>query len=178
MDPNYQSWTASRQAATEQRQCCALHEEQSQAQSQQPNPVSGFRQTLQGSLMTSCLSCRPWPAVMLSQAWRPACVWPARQHTSSSCIQGRRTCFDGANEDEGGESHVELGGQVPREDAGQAVDGQQVYDEGVATPRCHLGSQASVQLIGCNMLLARMGALSCTTGSCSAALTRERAAAH
>ena len=54
---------------------------------------------------------------------------------------GWHACFDGADDDEGGVGHVQLGGEAAREDAGQAVDGHQVDDEGVATPRRHLPSK-------------------------------------
>lgn len=46
--------------------------------------------------------------------------------------------LDGAQHDEGGIGNIQAAVHAAQEDAGQAVDGEQVDDEGVASPRCHL----------------------------------------
>ena len=48
--------------------------------------------------------------------------------------------LNGPQNNEGGISNVQLAVQAAQEDAGQAVDGKQVDDEGVAAPRGHLQS--------------------------------------
>ena len=70
-----------------------------------------------------------WCDIPPLKAAKQAQKWP-----QAIRMRGRRTGFNGAQDDEGGICHVELGREAASDNAREAVDGQQVDDEGVAAP--------------------------------------------
>ncbi len=62
---------------------------------------------------------------------------------------GDGSCLNGPQDDEGGKGHIHARVEAPKEHTGQTVNGQQVDDEGVASPGQDLQGRAAVPSQDC-----------------------------